>query len=350
LGTNIQLHIRKGSAMVKICVSSSFPERLNVNRGLVDSLAEGFQTVLGKDQVQVCPYSALPGFLTRKVPDLLVMIGSALHSSGDYSAISQACKRAGVTFVFWTVEDPYEFDANSKFTQYADIIISNDAYAVKYYPRDQVFHLPLAAPERIAKSLVNFTARPLDIFFCGVGFKIRQRIIVDAHDIFARYNSRILGDNWAQTPDGIVQNHRVPADVILDYYHNSKVVLNIGRDHAYANETRGLKSVTPGPRTFEAAMTGCVQFYYQPSAFLADYFEPDKEIVTFNDVFELEEKLDYLMNNPLEAMAIAKRAQKRCLKDHTFARRAEQLLAIVRSAIPTFDASRKTATKIIKVG
>jgi spore maturation protein CgeB len=58
---------------------------------------------------------------------------------------------------------------------------------------------------------------------------------------------------------------------------------------------------------------------------IKELFEPDSEIVTYNNPEECIEKAKWLINNPLAAGEIALAGQRRTLKDHTVKKRAEQL-------------------------
>ncbi|MBE2213391.1 MAG: glycosyltransferase [Opitutaceae bacterium] len=58
---------------------------------------------------------------------------------------------------------------------------------------------------------------------------------------------------------------------------------------------------------------------------LSEIFEPDVEVVTYATPEESVEKVRWLLDHPLDAQAIGKRGQDRTLRDHTFAKRAEQL-------------------------
>lgn len=58
---------------------------------------------------------------------------------------------------------------------------------------------------------------------------------------------------------------------------------------------------------------------------LAELFEPDKEIVTFKNVEEAREKIEFLRKNPDVINSISLAGQKRTLKDHTYAKRAQDL-------------------------
>ena len=310
-----------------ICIASSFPEAQNRNVSIVGDLAEGFIAVLGSSHVHVLTFCGTAEQIWQIRPTLVVLVGSALRAQWAYADIAKACRGTGAIFAFWTVEDPYEFDTNYRFTELADIVFSNDAWACRFYDHPRVHHLPTAASERLRRNLISYNARPLELFFCGVGFANRRMLIDDALPFLERRRTLIVGENWPDHPGGILSNRRLSHADLVEHYAASKCVLNIGRDFSYANTWRNLPAVTPGPRTFEAAMVGCVQLFFQPSVFFAEYFEPEREIVTFDSVEELDHKLDQLLADPAASCGIARAAQQRCLAEHTYWARALTMLS-----------------------
>jgi hypothetical protein len=58
---------------------------------------------------------------------------------------------------------------------------------------------------------------------------------------------------------------------------------------------------------------------------LPDIFEPDVEVVTYRNVEECLEKVEYLLQNEAERQAIAAAGQKRTLRDHTYRQRVGEL-------------------------
>ncbi len=312
---------------MRILLASGFPERLNVNRSIATDLTEAFVDLLGPDDVFHLDYAALDGQISRLQPNLVLLIGSALPVQSDYREISLACRACGAVFAFWTVEDPYEFDFRSKICRHADLVFSNDAWAVRFYDHRRVHHLPTAASPKRAHSLDTYDGRPIDVFFCGVGFRNRQMVVSDALPVLERYRSLILGENWPDDYRGIVFNRRIPEAELYSYYRSAACVLNIGRDFNPANNHRSLVAVTPGPRTFEAAMVGTVQIVWQPSAFMADYFASGSEYVAVQDIEQLSDALTWLLADKDAAKEIAGAAQRRALADHTYAVRVQTILS-----------------------
>ena len=62
---------------------------------------------------------------------------------------------------------------------------------------------------------------------------------------------------------------------------------------------------------------------------ITKFFNPDTEIVTYNNIDECIEKMNWLTNNPAATKQIAEAGQRRTIKDHNFKIRAEQLNEII---------------------
>jgi hypothetical protein len=77
-------------------------------------------------------------------------------------------------------------------------------------------------------------------------------------------------------------------------------------------------------RLFEATgMESCLVTDWKIN--LPEMFEPDTEIVTYRTPDECAEKVRYLLDREHERRSIAAAGQRRTLRDHTYARRAEQV-------------------------
>lgn len=85
-------------------------------------------------------------------------------------------------------------------------------------------------------------------------------------------------------------------------------------------------------RLFEATGMGtCLVTDWKAN--IADFFDPDSEIVTFKDADDCKEKIKWLLQNPDKAREIGQRGQARCLKDHSFEKRAYELHQWVQSKL-----------------
>lgn len=113
----------------------------------------------------------------------------------------------------------------------------------------------------------------------------------------------------------------------LAYYEamrSSEVSLNIHADSSprYASNIRLFES--PG-------VGSCLLTDWRPN--LPELFEPDREVVAYRSAAECAEKARWLLDHPGERREIARRGQKRVLRDHNFKNRAIELDALIRRSV-----------------
>jgi len=310
------------SALYKVMVCSASPDRINNNAILRNYVARGFAEVLTEECVMSTSLDFAVDAIWQFQPDLLLVFGSCMPDSCDYSRLRTYCARSNATLIFWLHDDPYEFDFNYKIYHYADMIFTSDKWAAWHFDHPKVFHLPLAAdPKSHFRNLPVQIKR--DLFFCGVGFQNRRDLMLECMPLLNGFDSLVCGTEWPDLP--FFQNRRLSNDDLPDYYASSLVTLNIGRKYNLANSKYQLDPSTPGPRTFEAAMAGAVQCYYFDSCEIIEYFEQGSEIILFDSPSDLVEIIRNLQDRD-KRNAISCAAQERALQEHTYAQRAKKIL------------------------
>ena len=106
--------------------------------------------------------------------------------------------------------------------------------------------------------------------------------------------------------------------------HDSRVALNTHIDISPASASN--------MRLFEATGVGaCLLTDWKEN--LPRLFEPDAEVVAYRDAEECVEKVKHLLSHEDERRAIAAAGQRRTLREHTFASRAEQIDGIISDAL-----------------
>jgi spore maturation protein CgeB len=247
-----------------------------------------------------------------------------MPDSANYNALRQYCTRSGAMLAFWLHDDPYEFDFNYKIYEFADVIFSNDRWAVTHYDHPRVYHLPLAAdPDAHFRS----PGRPIerDVFFCGVGFENRRILLEDCKGLFDGLKVEVYGADWPPNLS-FCSNKRLDNSLLPDLYASSLVTLNIGRRFNLANSRYQLDASTPGPRTFEAALSGAVQCMFVEGLEITDYFTPEKEIFLFDSPRELKAIVESLIESPELHRSVSGAAQKKAMQNHTYRARALRIL------------------------
>lgn len=310
----------------QVLICSASHDAVNSNAVLRNYVARGFAQLLGERNIRSTSLSGAEGALEAFSPALVLVFGSCMPDSCDYTRIRKLCDQKGIPLAFWLHDDPYEFDFNYKIFGYADILFTNDRWASLHISHPNVHYLPLAADidahfREIPKSFDR------DYFFCGVGFSNRRQILQDSLPLLREKRGLICGAEWPAEPG--FQNMRINNEQLPDFYSRSLATINLGRRFNLANQKYGLDAITPGPRTFEAAMAGAVQCFHFETTDILDSFMPEQEILLFDTPTELRDILDDLAADPELRYRIASNTQARCKSAHTYAHRAEKILSVL---------------------
>lgn len=316
----------RGRGGVRVIVSGSFPDRMNINLVLRGYLAEGLRECLGAEAVLNVPLDTLPGAVHLHQPELVLCFGSCPPEVTNYAPLRDACDATGSHLAIWLHDDPYEFDLNFSATDVADTIFSNDRWATVHYDHPRAFHLPLAA-NRQAHYRDWVDAKDMDVFFCGVAFGNRIALLKDMAPVLANYRTAIYGDGWPEKLPGVI-NRRIPNSELADRCARAWVTLYMGRNLHFANRRYQLDPSTPGPRFFEAAMSGTVQLVFAESLEVLDYFQPEEGILLYDDRKGFGRHLERLREEPTFARKVARAGQDRAIREHTYAVRASKLLEL----------------------
>lgn len=142
-------------------------------------------------------------------------------------------------------------------------------------------------------------------------------------EMFEDYDLRIWGKNyprWLISPLRSLYPDVYVAEIEkAKAFNAAKVVLNT----MHYGEITGVNC-----RLFEAAGCGAFQIAdWKPG--LPEFFDPEREIVTFRTRKELKEKVDYYLAHTEERREIADRAYARAHREHTYEIRLRRLLEIV---------------------
>lgn len=315
------------TSSVRVLVSGASPDNHNRNTVLRSYVAEGFSQVLGSSLVRSCALERAAEVAEVFGPQLVLCFGSCMPDDANYSSLRRWCDSNGACLVFWLHDDPYEFDYSYKLKDIADIVFSNDRWCTAHYDHPWARHLPLAA-SKAAHWRDCGQPKDISVFFCGVAFDNRKRLLKDLSSTLEKHEALILGDGWPADL-AFCENRRLDNRELSDHYARALLTLNMGRDFHYANERFKLEPSTPGPRTFEAAMAGTAQLFFVESLEILDYYEPVTEILLYNSAREFAQLVDGLLAAPEECTSIARAAQRRTLAEHTYRQRAEVILAEV---------------------
>jgi len=310
----------------EVMLAGSFPDDLNNNLILRKFVYNGLVSLLSKDRVIESSFKKIEDNINLYRPKLLILFGSCPTSVTYFDGISKLAKQFQTKIAIWFHDDPYEFDWNYLGSEIADYLFTNDKWSLIHYNRDKVYHLPLAANRESHYRNVSSDFL-FDVFFCGVAFSNRRLLIDDLSAVLTKYNTKIMGSGWSDTHK-FTTNSRISNKELADLTNRSLCTLYIGRDLNLANTRYMIDPSTPGPRLFEAAMSGAVQLVFHTSYEILDYFSDGEGIILYDNPTQFNEILESLIRNKEYRQEVAVAGQSRALDFHSYTNRCSSLLDI----------------------
>jgi spore maturation protein CgeB len=165
-----------------------------------------------------------------------------------------------------------------------------------------------------------------DLSFMGAGYYNRRKFFNGLLD----YDFKIWGTEWdLDSPVGkkvANANKRVAPEEYIKIFSASKINLNL-------HSSTMLEGIDPkgdfvNPRVFELAACGAFSLV-DPRSELGALFEVGSEVVTFESLADLRDKIDHYLADEDARLKIASAARERALVDHSFERRMESLLGFI---------------------
>jgi spore maturation protein CgeB len=173
-------------------------------------------------------------------------------------------------------------------------------------------------PVALTAEDVRRFASPLS--FVGSRYHYRERFVRELAD----YPVRLWGQGWARATDPVIRRMVAGGPVYgrdkLSVYAGSTLSLN---HHHPMNDIVGVNT-----RAFELAGAGACQLV-DAKEDITRLFKPGEEVLTYRDLAELRQHIDYYLANPDEARAIGENARRRALADHTLRQRIEAMLDVL---------------------
>ena len=196
-----------------------------------------------------------------------------------------------------------------------------------YNGLDPATHFPVASEPALAADL-GFLANRLpdrearvDAFFTAAADRLLDHRFV------------LGGSGWADKalPANIARIGHVPTSVHNAFNCSSTAVLNVARD------SMAEVGFSPATRVFEAAGAGACLITDAWTG-IDMFLQPDREILVARDGQDVADHL--LRLTPERAREIGAAARARCLAEHTYARRAEQVHVLFTDAVQRSNAMR----------
>jgi spore maturation protein CgeB len=150
-----------------------------------------------------------------------------------------------------------------------------------------------------------------DVSFVGTQHPDRVKML----EALSEWDLRVYGVGWEGVEEPLKRCVRAEPVYGLKktkVYSASRVSINVHGPHMVAGENF---------RVFEVAACGGASFStFKPD--LVRCFEPDDEVVVFDDADDLRKKLRHYLSNPDELDAIREAGRRRVLAEHTYDHRA----------------------------
>lgn len=259
------------------------------------------------------------------------------------------------TSVAWVTEDPYEQRTNVGNLDLFDLVFTNDGGSVAAYGT-KGRHLPFAADPHLHYREIPADCADehylYDLFFAGTAWPNRAEFLRELQGALEGINLKLALPHNPHIPEPDLDlspsayQWRTPNSEFARFANRSRAVLTLHR--AFSSSGNDPVATTPGPRLFEVALAGGVQFIDMsiPEIEVGRYFTEDVEFVGFRTVQECIEKLKFHLANPQARIAIARAAQRRAQAEHLYAHRIETLFGEVeslpgRAALPSASQARR---------
>jgi len=266
----------------------------------------------------------LINLISSNLPDIIL----SCHDILTPKQIIEIKKRTKAPIILWYPDHIGLFNRAMFLNADYDFMFFKDPYIVQLLKNElgkkNTYYLPECCNPKYHHP-VKLSEADIEKYSCDIttaGNLHASRVAVFEH--LKAYNCKIWGN---------------PAPVWLNVSKISKMI----RNEFVANEEKSkafiaakivINNLQPGEiwsvnvRTFEIAAAGGFQLVnYRKS--LEKLFKIDEEIVCFNDIGDLMNKIDFYLNNIEQRILISKKASERALRNHTYSKRLINLLNII---------------------
>jgi spore maturation protein CgeB len=165
-----------------------------------------------------------------------------------------------------------------------------------------------------------------DISFVGAGYYNRRHFLKGLID----YDFKIWGTDWDMYSElgSRIQRRgaRIETEETVKIFNATRININLHSSTYH----RGINPFGDfvNPRTFEILSCGGFQLVDRRSG-LEGLFEVNEELIVFDDLDDLREKISYYLNHPDERDEIIQKGRDRLQRDHTYENRMKEMLKYI---------------------
>lgn len=256
---------------------------------------------------------------------------SYFYSAYVHPDVIREIRRMGIVTVNWYCNASYQFDLVSEIAPAYDWCFVPERFRLDDYRR--VGANPIYCQEAANPSVYRPHDVPteFDVTFVGQRYGNRPEYLaklaragVDARAWGPRWEEALRPRDAAFAPD--LAGRCGPAlsdEELVRLYSRGRISLGFSAvAHLPTDGSPPIKQVRL--RDFEAPMSGAFYLVEQFDE-LAEFFEPDREIVFFNDAADLIDKARYYLAHDRERRAIRDAGLRRARAEHTWQRRFENV-------------------------
>jgi spore maturation protein CgeB len=246
-------------------------------------------------------------------------------------------RASGMITALWFVEDFSRFTFWQQYVKAYDFIFTIQKDDCLKQMQDagahNISYVPMAADLKIHKPVTLTDSEKKrfgsPVSFVGAGYYNRTQVFAS----LASYPLKIWGSEWpTMRPfDKLVQENgrRIAVNEYVKIFNASAINLNLHSSNE--RDTIDPKGDFINPRTFEIAACGAFQLVDE-RLYLPDCFTPGYDIITFRDVADLKNKINYYLNHEQERNIIAERSRQKVIKFHTYEHRLEEIITEIYSS------------------
>lgn len=297
---------------------------------------EGIHTTLMQlaERVTIAsPHENVAAMAAADRPDLVLALdGMELPIEQVVQLRSQGTRTA-----VWFTDDPYYTDVTFTMAPQYDFVFTLERNCIPYYEQlgcRHVHYMPLGVHPGFYRPRNPRLSLRGDICFVGTAYWNRVSLFQELLPRLAPRTFRLSGLWWDRLPDYDKWRDQIELGKWMspletsEYYNAHRIVINVHRAHddeTFNQNRAGITAASPNPRSFEISACGTLQIVDHRED-IAQFYTPGEEIVTYQSKEELAEKLEYYLAHEEEREAIALRALKRTMRDHTYTNRLSQIL------------------------
>jgi spore maturation protein CgeB len=229
-------------------------------------------------------------------------------------------KEFGARTALWFPDDPRFFESLTRYIapSYDYVFTKSDAMIPKYKEigASRAHVLPFGCDPTVHHPDLGIDKKN-DVCFVGTYDGRRARILKSIKDV---PNAYVYGPYWNVFLRSLARPP-VWGEEMTRTLNSSKIILNI---HVESD-----LRLAPNMRTFE--VPACQGFLLTDKVEGIDkYYKVGKEIVCYNDTKELVELVKYYLHMDEERKEVSSRGYERSIAEHTYEKRMNQLLSIIR--------------------